>query len=1302
MKNKLSLLISALLSALSLQAQTDYSNYFTAVFVADPHVAQSSGTSVADMQAYVQNIVNMGKTGGLQFQFASLPGLVPTADIVFCLGDMDQDSEKTGNDFKSAFAGLNTAHIPFITMVGNHDIVPDYWTGTDPDYGLTGGSAGGSTCNDVALGVVTDQLNTAKSYGIENVTRFTDGTNHTQMQPFTFTFQGVRFYVGQTYWFQKPYSGSFIKVLGSLISSATYYAPDGVIAALENFVGQHTTEPSVWMQHYPICAGDDSDRWWLDLNDTGMSIAPSDATVYTTANAKRDKLTELIKRTKNAVHFSGHGHWYAETEYNGVKDYTANATFNENGSAYIVLMSKTEGIVEIKRVNLFTHNTLSHCDATLEVSPTLTDINTALGHTVVAGEDVTSLLGTNLDFETSQGDADATFVNMHAQSDWTNIYSADADDTNRQYIFNTQVTGQGSGATTATSLRLRAKWQENNIREQVKKTIPLPPGRYTLSYFIKAPQQHWTEDLCFYELNGNRTTLTKTADWSKQEITIEATEPAVLSLSFGFIGGRNNQDCELFIDDIALIYNGSCDLTTKYSKYLFAYFPSNNDENIYYAVSENGFDYTPVSQQPVISADTVALKRGLRDPHLLRGHDGWFYLVATDMRSADGWASNRGLVMMKSRDLVNWKHSQVHFPTRYSSTSFANVTRVWAPETIWDPEAGKYMVYFSLLTNDGTISYDKVYRAYANSDFTDLEGEPVWMYDRGSATIDMDIVYNPKDQLYHGFYKNEGEGGICQVTAASLTGVWGNASGTLQQTNEAVEGAGVFQLLDGETWVLMYDCYNSGHYQFCTSTDLNTFTFRQNTPTTGTFTPRHGSVILISNEEYEAILEYTNNELERNTKLVAGATKDNPLPAPFVINGRMNEGTKGWSFTTGAQNKTTATNQGAAFSKPFLENWNPSSFVGKISQTINNIPNGTYVLDIAAFANTLGENGSQVVFANSTEQSLFASEPTAYQLIFYVTDNTLEIGFNQTVAVANWVGIDNVFLTYYGSDNVVNEVAYQLLRQPLIDEIKKAVSLGADVADAQAIVEQDDLTRHAIEEAVKELKVKEFEAVVTNYTDDQTSLLINWTTENQAARTGQHWDGTDTSSYYEQRDGWDDYAWQMSMTQDVTLPAGDYVLKMAGRSASQAVTATMSVDDEKVRFPYNDDHGYGISTDGLTNFSPEATYANNGAGRGWEWRYIAFTLNEETTVPIAIHAICDQAVNQWASFSNISLLRKPVMPGDVNGDGSVDIADVTSLVNYLIDQTCQPFMRTAADLSGDGEVTLADLPLLVGLVLAKE
>ena len=139
------------------------------------------------------------------------------------------------------------------------------------------------------------------------------------------------------------------------------------------------------------------------------------------------------------------------------------------------------------------------------------------------------------------------------------------------------------------------------------------------------------------------------------------------------------------------------------------------------------------------------------------------------MKSAEGWASNRGMVLMKSKDLVNWQHSTVHFPEKYVGTNFANVTRVWAPETIWDPEAGKYMIYFSLLTNDGTIPYDKVFYCYANEDFTDLEGEPTLLFDLGYSVIDMDIVYNDADGLYHGFFKNEDKGGILKVTSKTLT-----------------------------------------------------------------------------------------------------------------------------------------------------------------------------------------------------------------------------------------------------------------------------------------------------------------------------------------------------------------------------------------------------------------------------------------------------------------------------------------------------------------------------------------------------
>ena len=81
-------------------------------------------------------------------------------------------------------------------------------------------------------------------------------------------------------------------------------------------------------------------------------------------------------------------------------------------------------------------------------------------------------------------------------------------------------------------------------------------------------------------------------------------------------------------------------MAEEFTKYLFVYFPANNNENIYYAVSDNGYDYTPMNDgQMMISADTISLKKGVRDPHILRGEGNIFYMVLTDMRSADGWES---------------------------------------------------------------------------------------------------------------------------------------------------------------------------------------------------------------------------------------------------------------------------------------------------------------------------------------------------------------------------------------------------------------------------------------------------------------------------------------------------------------------------------------------------------------------------------------------------------------------------------------------------------------------------------------
>lgn len=299
--------------------------------------------------------------------------------------------------------------------------------------------------------------------------------------------------------------------------------------------------------------------------------------------------------------------------------------------------------------------------------------------------------------------------------------------------------------------------------------------------------------------------------------------------------------------------------------FLFTYFTGNEPdrEQICFALSDDGYSYTLLNQGlPVIKSDSIALTQCVRDPHILRAEDGkTFYMVVTDMKSSLGWASNRGLVMMKSTDLIHWTHSTVNFPTKYPK-KWKNVTRVWAPETIYDHKAGKYMVFFSLLTNDGTCDHDKIFYQYANADFTDLEGEPTFLFNHGGATIDGDIVYNEADHKFHLFYKSESGGGIFQAVADNLTAApgmapgsqWTKIPGHVEVCQRPVEGVGVCKSLDGKSWVVMYDCYGDGHYQFCKSADLNTFEWVADTQTEGAFTPRHGTIIPITQAEKDRLI----------------------------------------------------------------------------------------------------------------------------------------------------------------------------------------------------------------------------------------------------------------------------------------------------------------------------------------------------------------------------------------------------------------------------------------------------------------
>lgn len=296
-----------------------------------------------------------------------------------------------------------------------------------------------------------------------------------------------------------------------------------------------------------------------------------------------------------------------------------------------------------------------------------------------------------------------------------------------------------------------------------------------------------------------------------------------------------------------------------YAGYLFAYFTGNaaSQEQIFFGLSPDGYNYYALNGgNPVISGAAISAKGGVRDPHILRGDDGKFYMVVTDMKTSEAncnWACNYGIVLLKSDDLVNWTHSKVDLRAKYPS-EFGDVTRAWAPQVIYDAEKGKYMVYFSIKTSRAG-SYDIIHYAYVNDTFTDLETAPrqLFFHPNKKSCIDGDIIC--KDGKYHLFFKTEGDGnGIKKAVSDKLTEGYVLEDRYLQQTNDAVEGSCVFRFINQDKYILMYDVYSSGRYEFTESTDLNNFV-ASSRPVSTDFAPRHGTVIPITKGEAEALVE---------------------------------------------------------------------------------------------------------------------------------------------------------------------------------------------------------------------------------------------------------------------------------------------------------------------------------------------------------------------------------------------------------------------------------------------------------------
>lgn len=65
------------------------------------------------------------------------------------------------------------------------------------------------------------------------------------------------------------------------------------------------------------------------------------------------------------------------------------------------------------------------------------------------------------------------------------------------------------------------------------------------------------------------------------------------------------------------------------------------------------------------------------------------------------------------------------------------------------------------------------------------------------------------------------------------------------------------------------------------------------------------------------------------------------------------------------------------------------------------------------------------------------------------------------------------------------------------------------------------------------------------------------------------------------------------------------------------------------------------------------------------------------------------------------MMKTDNLVGDVNGDGQVNVVDVTVLVNHTLGNEVESFDETVADMNDDGKVNIADVTSLVNYILSK-
>ncbi len=310
------------------------------------------------------------------------------------------------------------------------------------------------------------------------------------------------------------------------------------------------------------------------------------------------------------------------------------------------------------------------------------------------------------------------------------------------------------------------------------------------------------------------------------------------------------------------------------------------DHGLHMAYSWDGYEWTALNDdKPIMTGDTIAEQKGIRDPYIFRSPDGGFCVAMTDLhvfgqrdsvRTTEwerpnkyGWGNNRGLVLLKSFDLVHWKRTNLDFTKLTTSDliirDWKDAGCIWAPEMNYDEEEDKIMMHFTTRYMNGR---NIIYYVYMNDDFTKMISKPEFLFgaardERGifrGPAIDSDIT--KIGDTYHmlmvqfGFVKH--------ATSKKLTGPY-IQDNLYKGETQRHEAPCAWRLIGTNDYMIMFDNYSRDPHNFGL---VKTSDFIEYTPMgyfdeencrftrTNFSEQKHGGVVAVTKAELEYLIKH--------------------------------------------------------------------------------------------------------------------------------------------------------------------------------------------------------------------------------------------------------------------------------------------------------------------------------------------------------------------------------------------------------------------------------------------------------------